>query len=307
MSGSQESEGRFSVVHDGFVRVNAIGGLIGFGILFPPVTPRPPANVFPELDFIRLVSWLYANWHEAGRVSTAILSDAIDVFSPEARDLLLDHVGAVASHRTLLHHNVGGEAERGDRTRLRCEAWFGVACSKPEPDDQNGWWLALNALLNEARLALETAEATLRRLHFDTASPDWVARWRLARDKELDDGELDGRIASLARQMGVGPLRTPEFRRRFRSGWVQQVRLCPATEISGVLDRAIVRDLLTYGQRQHPLLPSEVMTHLSIAAGPLVGEAMRLALRLHADNPCPTSELLQRLAQVWSTRETNNQ
>lgn len=306
MSGNAHGGGDFSAVHDGFIRVNVVGELVGFGVLFPPITLRPPANLYPELDFIRLVSWLYANWHEVGRVSTTILGEATDVFSPEARDLFLDHVSTVASHRTLLHHDIGREVEGGGRTRPRCEVWFSAACGNAEPDDRNGWYLALEALLNEARLALETVEATLQRLRFDIAAPDWVARWRWARDRELDDGDLDTRIANLAYQMGVGPLRTPEFRRRFRSGWVQQVRLCPPTEMSGVLDRAITRDLLTYGQRQHPLLPSDVMAHLGLPAGPLVGEAMRIALRLHADEPCPSAELLRRLARAWSARESNN-
>jgi len=209
----------FNAVRDGLARLNNLGTINGFDVLFTPVTPRSPTGAFPELDFIRLVSWLYAHWHEAGRVSVDVLYQATEVFNADSCELISDHFGIVASHRTLLHHHLGGESERDGNTRSRCEAWFNAVCGEPEPAGQDGWRSALVALCNEARLALEAIETAFERLSADAGRADWEKRWRQARERQLDDGDLDTRVNALARQMGVGPLRVPEFRRRFRARW----------------------------------------------------------------------------------------
>jgi hypothetical protein len=255
------------------------------------------------LDFIRLVSWLYALWHEAGRVSATVLRRAVDTFDPESSDLLSEHLSTIASHRTLMHHDLGAEVQRGGKTMARCEAWFDIACGAPEPTDPDAWRSAHVALCTEARLALEAAETTLQLLGADAGASDWVRSWRLALEREFDDGDLDKRVKTLARQLGVGPLRSPEFRRRFRARWMDQVRLCPAPDTSATLDRAITRDLLDHGKRQHPLLPREVMACLGLEEGPLVGDAMRLARSLYDLAPCPPEELLRRLADNWAPPE----
>lgn len=157
---------------------------------------------------------------------------------------------------------------------------------------------------NEARLALEAIETTLRRLGADPGVSDWIARIKAARERQLNDGDLDQRVARLAQQIGIGPLRAPEFRRRFRMGWQQQARLCPATEISSTLDRAITSDLLQHGANQHPLVPAEVMAHLNLGQGPLIGEAMKLARELHNSTPCTKAELLERLGEILADRST---
>jgi hypothetical protein len=296
-----EAEG-FDALHRRFARLNDLGTLAGFGQLFPPVTPRPPNGAFPELDFIRFVSWLYAHWHEAGRVSVGVMYPATEVFNTDAVELLSEHLNIVASHRTLLHHDLGGEILRGGDTRSRCEAWFNVACGTPEPTHQDGWRLAFAALCDEARLALEAIEAALQRLSADASIEDWVKRWQLANDRQLDDGDLDSRVGALASQMGIGPLRVPEFRRRFRAGWSEQVRFCPTPEITRTLDRAIASDLLRHAQRQHPLTPDDVIEHLGLAQGIMVGDAMRMARNIFDASPCPKDELLRRLTENWQAR-----
>jgi hypothetical protein len=297
MTWSGPSAEQFDAVRRGFLQLNDLGTSFGFGVLFPQVTPKSPNGAYAELDFIRMISWLYAHWHEVGRVSANLLYQATGVFNAEACEFLLEHFGVVASLRTLLHHDLSGDIERGGNTQSRCEAWFSVACGEPEPNSIASWSRCLLALCDEARLVLEEINRTLQRLSADASAPDWLDRWRLGRERQLNDGELDHRIKVLARQMGVEALRVPEFRRRYRAGWSDQVRLCPVSEISSTLDRAIANDLLTYSKRQHPLRPIEVIQHLGLAEGPLVGEAMRLARQLHDAESCPKDELLRRLAQ----------
>src|ERR1700674_3799190 len=76
---------------------------------FEPISQRMPKFVPAELGFLRLVSWLYVFYWEAGKISVPYLSQRFDTYALDPGGKIRQHSSSIQKLRTYTQHNLDSE------------------------------------------------------------------------------------------------------------------------------------------------------------------------------------------------------
>ena len=118
--------------------------------LFDAVSQRMPKFAPAELGFLRLVSWLYLLYWEAGKVNLPYLMKLFDAYSIDGDRSIREHVFNVQRLRTYTQHNLNIEEVHDKQTIGDCHGWFSVECGTAVPDSEDEWNRCLISLLRES-------------------------------------------------------------------------------------------------------------------------------------------------------------
>ena len=130
--------------------------------LFEAVSQRMPKFVPAELGFLRLVSWLYVLFWEAGKVSVPFVVKRFDAYSLDADSKIRAYLFNVQGLRTYTQHNLNNEEPHDKRTLGDCHAWFSHQCGTAVPVLEDEWSKCVIALLHESLEFLEALLSVLR-------------------------------------------------------------------------------------------------------------------------------------------------
>lgn len=204
--------------------------------LIDPVTVPEPGEPMDELFFVRLVSWSYVLFNEAGAPIFREIARFMKSSLPAGSRAYQDGRRDVDALRTDQAHNLppgSGSNERKVRLKL---AWF--ATNRVDGD----WPAACLALLS-------TVEAMIGHLReaFDlmcddgdggAASPPGLLE---AIDRTWAPHEFDAVIVKVAQDIGLPTFDVPSFRKDRQEEWSKLVSLFESREEAEVIVWRIVR------------------------------------------------------------------
>lgn len=248
-----------------------------------------------ELGFIRVVSWLYVLYYEAGKIGTKFLVERIETLSPE-HTAIKDHYYLIGKLRTYLQHNLDPSKSHDYQIQRMCEAWFLEECGSQIPSSEAHWGKCLSALLTAALQFLKALVATVRIIETDESKDAIVDEWVYALDRYHAPHEFDAIIGIVCREMGREYIEPAELRRRFYDRWTKEMQVMKTKYDFAMEARKLIEHtLLTETIPVLPITGSDVIRHFGIQPGPRVGALLQIARRLYDQEPCSAQELLLRV------------
>ena len=253
----------------------------------------------PETAFLRVTSWLYCLYFEAGRVSIRFLLRAGQA------DGLIDHQAAqkhledVRCLRTELHHNLGFEAS-DQTTRSSAETWRRRASGTAVPDSDGDWRRCYDAVVAEAISFLGGLEAVVRRMEGEgDRAVDRLLDWTRRLDRDWGAAELDPVIRDAAYRLGRNGLNVVAFRMRHLERWRSTFeQLEDGFDLEREAAALVEKALLDDAGSVLPISGVDVMSEFGLAPGPDVGKALAEARKLFQARPMGREELLGELARA---------
>ncbi len=268
----------------------------------------PPLRVFesvsldipklspPELGCIRLVSWLFVQYFEAGRVGVRFLDGKAIAYDQDPNGEITKHRDYVQRLRTFFQHNLDSSKSHDRGIQETCRAWFREKCNTAVPSTDEDWALCLGAIIKEAVGSLEVLVATLRRIEVDEAREEICKDWRLRASRNLLPHQFEDLIAQVAADMGKTEIDPVGLRRRFYDQWSKHLGLLnEGVEVLVEARKLVEHALLTVIPDTMPITGKDVISELQIEPGPKVGEVLAQARTLYAKERLSKETLLERL------------
>ena len=263
---------------------------------FQHTSVRNPRFSPPELGFYQTVTWLYAFYYEAGRVSLRFLIDRLETYGLGQDGDLSRHYDVVGRLRTFLQHNLNLDSVKNIRTRRTSEEWFSSSCGSVIPGSDKEWNQCLVHLLSASQTFLTATIDCVRAVERDGASAMIIEQWstRLLRDHPKH--EFESLVSMVIHDIGQDNLDPERLTERYYDSWISNLRF--RSEDYSFEDegrRLIEHTILNEAQFPLPISGSDVMNGLGIPPGPEVGALLRKARTLYAAAPCGRDELISRL------------
>jgi hypothetical protein len=164
-------------------------------------TPTPRLRD-PELDFIRVVSWLYIHHVEAGATSIKFLTGLFDGFAVDGDRRGRSHVTDIGRIRAELQHNLVSDSFSDQITKRHCERWYLAACGTRMPGARKHWTLCVRRILSDAIALLEALEECLRALEADAGLEEKIIIWRRRLTRSYSPADFDRVVETVDRDLG---------------------------------------------------------------------------------------------------------
>ena len=267
--------------------------------LFDVVSQRMPKFVPAELGFLRLVSWLYVLYWEAGKTSLPYLIKRFDAYSVDEDGTLRGHPLNVQKLRTYTQHNLSIEESHDKKTIGDCHDWFSAKCGTAVPDSEDEWDRCLVALLQEALEFLESLLNVLRLMEKDESKDLICNDWRFRRSRYHPPHQFEALVAAIATDMGHEYIDPERLVRRNYEKWAQSLRAFSSdydfeSEARKLIENAILTDLSSL----MPITGKDIIQEFGVEPGKLVGRLLGEARESYQQTPCTRIELLDRLRSI---------
>lgn len=271
---------------------NAIGVYVGADAL-PEVAVRPPASENDEAAFLRLTSWCYALFFEAGKITLPYLLK-LPVQSNAPVDEHLEVLDLVHALRTLAFHNLG-LSDRDARIARRARDWQRRQCGTDSPRASSEWTNCFASLCDEAtRLVLYCHQVV------DTilVSPDdgeaAVAELRLRLRRSWPRQKFETTLQDIVVRLGL-KLNIGKFINAHIARWQEGMEFLDfEANIERHMIRVIERDVLNHFDAVLPIDGNDMIS-LGVPQGPQVREALGIARELERTGLRERDELLEAL------------
>jgi hypothetical protein len=258
-------------------------------------TPTPRLRD-PELDFIRVVSWLYIHHVEAGATSIKFLTGLFDGFAVDGDRRGRSHVTDIGRIRAELQHNLVSDSFSDQITKRHCERWYLAACGTRMPGARKHWTLCVRRILSDAIALLEALEECLRALEADAGLEEKIIIWRRRLTRSYSPADFDRVVETVARDLGREGLDATRFRRRYYDRWKSELDLLEdgadfEKEIRRLVETSLVHESLS----RPPITGVEIMEELAIEPGRTVGWLLEFANQLYQAGVRDRRELMERI------------
>lgn len=266
------------------------------GGVFAPVSLYMPKLTPPELGCMRVVSWLFVQHFEAGKLGTSFLEGKIEVYGHDPERKAKRHRSLIQQFRTFFQHNLDSSKEHDRDIVEACEQWFKANCGTAVPSADEHWARCLSALLNEAQEALQILLDTLRSIEADESCESICREWHVRIKRYFPPYMFDDLILKAAVDMGRDGIDAVSLRKRNYDSWQQHMSLLK----DGVDFEAEARKLVEYAMlslapKVLPITGKDLMAEFALGPGQVIGELLRAARQMHEDVPSSRNELLGRL------------
>ena len=261
--------------------------------LLPPTSLPLQSDDVPEAGFLRLVSWLWSQYHETGRVTLETLTSV-----PSVTLQANDHLRESALLRTYLQHHLDVAVADDRRKAEQATSWFTSHCGRTPQDDAD-WISLVEHLSGEAEGLMRELGAVIGRLASTDLSSQFRRVLQMRLDRTVPAHEVDDMIDSLKPLYGLDYLDTRAFRDRNYQSWRERTRLLTADRDA----RSYLRELIEQALSRHveaepaPLSGEEIMDIFGIRPGPEVGRLKRRAEELSSTRVRSKGELIEVLAE----------
>jgi hypothetical protein len=269
--------------------------------LFEAISQRMPKFVPAELGFLRLVSWLYVLFWEAGKVSVPFVMKRFEAYSLDADGKIRAHVTNVQELRTYTQHNLNNEEPHGKRTMEDCHAWFALRCGTAIPVSEDEWSRCVLALLHESLGFLEVLLSVLRSIEKDESRNVICLEWKFRRNRYHPPHQFETLVSKIASDMGHEFIDQERLVRRNYDKWTQSLKAFSSeynfeVEARKLIENAILTDL----PNLMPITGEDVIREFNLEPGKLVGQLLGEARVLYQRTPCTRPELIDRLRAIAS-------
>jgi len=273
--------------------------------VFESVSLDTPKLSPPELGCIRLVSWLFVQYFEAGRIGVSFLDGKAIAYGQDPNGEIKKHRDNVQRLRTFFQHNLDSNKSHDRGIQETCRKWFREKCNTAVPSTDEDWARCLGAIINEAVGSLEVLVATLRRVEAAEAREEICKDWRLRASKNLLPHQFDDLIAQVAADMGKPEIDPSVFRKRHYDQWSKHLGLLSeGTDVLVEARKLVEHALLTVIPDTLSITGTDVIKELQIEPGPRVGEVLAQARTLYARERLSKDALLEMLRERSTEEES---
>jgi hypothetical protein len=266
------------------------------GGIFAPVSLEMPKLAPPELGCMRVVSWLFVQHFEAGKIGTAFLESKADVYGHDPDQNVRRHRRLIQQLRTFSQHNLDS-TKAHDRSIVEgCERWFKQNCGTAVPSTDEHWEKCVLALLSEANSCFQIMVRTLRSIEEDESSVNICQEWELRIKRHYPPYMFDSIISEAAVDMGRDGIDAISLRKRHYDSWQRHMSLLQ----DGVDFEAEARKLIEYSilnltPKMLPVTGKDLMQEFGVAPGQVIGQLLKTAQQLYEAEPCSRNVLLEKL------------
>lgn len=256
------------------------------------VSVRPPVDGGGEISFLRLVTWSYVLFFEAGRTSIPILLRSTGSYDGQRESLKL-----IRDLRTWFFHNLGFASDRDRQLSRRVHRWFLHVCGQSPPEGRGNWNMCFEVLCGVVAEVVGQCQQAIGEV---LSSPDdgggLIEDLRHRIERDWPAHKFDELVGELAFRLGVR-IDVVKFRRPRVDGWRSLLLDIPdGDDPAEIVARRIERDLLEYEDTMLPISGNDVMERFGMSPGPEVGATLHVARELFAEGVRGKDELLARLA-----------
>src|ERR1017187_3711250 len=178
-----------------------------------------------ELGCMRVVSWLFVQHFEAGKIGSAFLEGKVELYGQDGAQKVKCHRLVIQKLRTLFQHNLNLEKPHDRDIVETCERWFKDSCGTAVPSSDEHWTKCLSRLLLEAQECLEILLNTLRSIESDESCNKICYEWELRIKRYYPPHRFDEIIAKVAVDMGRDSVDGSSLRKRYYESWSKHIGL----------------------------------------------------------------------------------
>ena len=263
---------------------------------FQQTSVRNPRFSPPELGFYQTVTWLYAFYYEAGRISLRFLMDRLETYRLGQEGDLCRHYEDLGRLRTFLQHNLNLDSVKDIRTRQTSEEWFSRACGTVIPGSDEEWNQCLVRILSDSKTFLAATIDCVRAIERDEASDMVLHQWSTRLLRYHPKHEFENLVSMVIHDIGQDFLDPAQMTERYYDSWISNLRFRSENySFEGEARRLIEQTILNEAQMPPPVSGRDIMKEFGIPPGSEVGALLRKAKALYAAAPCDRDQLIARL------------
>ena len=177
-----------------------------------------------ELGFIRWVSWLYALYHEAGRIGVPVLVERMTKDGLDPNRNLRQHPRLVSDMRTYTQHHLSMEKPHDQNIRNDCETWLREQCGSSVPAAEGQWRRCLSTLLVDTVAFLNALRESVRSIEIDESCDSICQVWAFRIQRYHAPHEFDRLIEVVTSDLGRPHTDVQRLRSRFHDKWVEELK-----------------------------------------------------------------------------------
>lgn len=214
-------------------------------IFFSKVNVIRPNFQNKELSFVRLVTWLYTLYFEAGKDSLKVIKTSM---SPESRKLYTNNSKLVNNFRTKLHHNLDRTSSRSFKIEKDCHKWTKSVCSKQIPTSEAEWEQCSVQLLQEAYEVLTTIASELEQMTDSKSQKEiFIYNWLASKEKSLQPHIYDQIIETSLALINQKDIDVVSYRKKYYENWNNSISLLNSdanydNEARKIVESSIIKD-----------------------------------------------------------------
>jgi hypothetical protein len=256
-----------------------------------------------ELGFLRIVSWLYVLYYEAGKVNVEFLRGLLPAYLLDEDGKHLSHLKTVHYMRTFLQHNLDPTKEQNRMIQIACENWLHHQCQTRVLTEDRHWKICLISLLREATDFLTAFRDCIHCIEQDECREDILNLWRLRRKRYHPPYEFEKLISLAAADMGRENINAGHLCKRYYERWSRELDLQQGNyDFEVEARKQIEHVLLVETAAVLPITGHDIMEIFNIPSGPQVGELLRCARIIYDAEPCTSDILIEKLRQNKNRR-----
>ena len=266
---------------------------------FSEITVRPPVSHSDEASFIRLVSWSYALFFEAGRVTIPYLL-RLPGNSRESQTFPQDTLQLVHILRTWTSHNLG-LSEHDVTLSRKAMHWMRTVCHTDSPSHRSEWYSCFNSLCLEISKAIKHCKEVINVVLLSPGDgDDTIAELRRRIDRNWPAHKFDEIVGDICVRFGE-QLDIKKFRNPRLQTWLTFLAALPAGgDLEHQMVRRIERDLLDYFNNMLPIDGRDIMKSLEISQGPQVKHALNYARTIYDPAKHDKESLLNHIRESYN-------
>ncbi len=268
---------------------------------FSQMQVRLPHASHAELSFYQTVTWLYAFYVEAGRVSFRLLVPRLEVYGLDEGMRNSRHFRDIRDLRTYLQHNLTLTSVREVKLQERCARWFVQHCGSAMPGDDEEWQRALFGVLESSYHFLSSINACVRMIEQDSSREVILEQWIVRLERHHDLHEYLKVVEAVIHDLGQPWLDAERIGNSHYGSWSSHIRSLSAGynfeyEARRLVEQTIMNDY----DLPLPITGADIMREFGLAPGRDVGRMLRKARSLYRHTPRGREQLICALRRIES-------
>jgi hypothetical protein len=277
-------------------------------VVFEDVSLETPRLSPPELGCIRVVSWLFVQYFEAGRIGVGFLDGKASAYGHDPDGTVKQHRQTTQRLRTFFQHNLNSTKPHDRGIQDSCREWFKQKCGTAVPVGDDHWAACLGGIIGEAVTGIQALVRTLRSIESDEGCKQICEEWRLRVSRTLAPYQFDELISVVAADMGRPEIDPASLRKRHYDQWVKHLGLLNEEADVRLEARKLVENaILTAIPDILPITGKDLISEFQIAPGPEVGRLLEEARALCSQQRLNRDELIGKLRdRLGSATQSGN-
>ena len=264
--------------------------------VFAPISLDIPRLAPPELGCMRVVSWLFVQHFEAGKVGTAFLEARGDVYGHDPDQKVRRQRLLIQRLRTFFQHNLDAKNAHDRDIVEGCEQWFKENCGTAAPSTDDHWGKCLSALLAQAQECFDVLLNILRSIEADESCHKICQEWQFRIKRHYPPHLFDELIAKVAVDMGRDGVEGISLRKRHYDSWQKHMSLLhDGVDFEAEARKLVEYSILSLAPKVLPVTGKDLMEQFALGPGPIIGQLLKSAQQMYEAEPCSREDLLEKL------------